>query len=380
MSKRILISPNSYKECADSVTIAEILKLNLSSLIDAEIIVKPISDGGDGFLKVCRFYFGGVVRKYSISTAYDDSLFECQILYCENRQEIYVESAEVLGLKLIPKEYRSPLRLSSKGLGELLKRIEKDIQIKKINAKKVYIGIGGTATIDMGIGMMSELGLKLFDSTNSELRVLPVNFLEVKKIKYEPFSFSFEIITIVDVTNPLLGSESGIRVFGEQKGATFKEISLIEDGCGNLLNLFNNNKLQFFYDKLLGAGGGLTASFQIFYRTAIIQSNRFIENILEFDKLFDREGVDYLITGEGAYDPQSKFGKGSDVLINIFKSKVDRIFLICGVISNDVITSLPRNVIPIEISKYFSSKDESILGYREGLEKASKEIDKHIKF
>ncbi len=102
MRKRILISPNSFKECADSVTIAELIKDNLSYLKDAELIVKPITDGGDGFLKVCQFYFGGEIKKYSISTAYDDSLFECPVLYCENRKEVYIESAEVLGLKIVP--------------------------------------------------------------------------------------------------------------------------------------------------------------------------------------------------------------------------------------------------------------------------------------
>ena len=72
MKKRILIAPNSFKECADSVTIAELIRQNLS-MLNQDLIIKPISDGGDGFLKVCHFYFGGTFRYYKITTAYDNS-------------------------------------------------------------------------------------------------------------------------------------------------------------------------------------------------------------------------------------------------------------------------------------------------------------------
>ncbi|MDD1475298.1 glycerate kinase, partial [Dolichospermum sp. ST_sed4] len=87
--------------------------------------------------------------------------------------------------------------------------------------------IGGTATIDMGIGMMSELGFILLDSAGTELSVLPENFYKAKTFKYEPFNFSFEIIPVVDVTNPLLGKQCGVTVFGKQKGASGNSISLL---------------------------------------------------------------------------------------------------------------------------------------------------------
>lgn len=380
MRKRILISPNSFKECADSVTIAELIKDNLSYLKDAELIVKPITDGGDGFLKVCQFYFGGEIRKYSISTAYDDSLFECPVLYCESSKEVYIESAEVLGLKIVPRAYRNPLRLSSKGLGQLLKKIEQDVQLNRNAVGKVFIGIGGTATIDMGAGMMSELGLKLFDSNNTEITVLPENFHKVMKIKYEALNFSFNIIPVVDVTNPLFGQMGGVRVFGKQKGANEKTIPIFEEGFSNLLNLFENNGLPVFYNKLSGAGGGIPVALQIFYGTQLIHSSGFIEYNLGFNKYSGSNRIDYLITGEGAYDHQSGFGKGVGTLINLFGSKVKQIFLVCGRISKDSVASLPEYVLPIELNQYFGSEDESILDYREGLEKACHSIVKHLDF
>ncbi len=380
MRKRILISPNSFKECADSVTIAELIKNNLSYLRDTELIVKPITDGGDGFLSVCKFHFDGELRTYSISTAYDNSTFDCPILYCENRKEIYIESAEVLGLKVVPLQYRNPLKLSSNGSGELLKKIEQDVQIKRIKVDKVFIGIGGTATIDMGVGMMSELGLKLLDSTNAELRVLPENFLAVRTIEYKPFNFSFEVIPVVDVTNPLVGERGGVKMFGRQKGAEDKAISILENSFNHLLKLFENNRLQFSHKKLSGAGGGLPAAFQIFYTKPLLYSSEFIQYNLGFKEYSDSDNIDYLITGEGAYDHQSGFGKGVGTLIYLFDSKVKQIFLVCGRISKDSVSSLPEYVLPIELNKYFSSDDKSILNYREGLEKACQNIVKQLNF
>jgi glycerate 2-kinase len=380
MRKRILISPNSFKECADSVTIAELIKDNLTNLKNAELITKPISDGGDGFLSVCRVYFGGEIRKYLIVTSYDNSEFECPVLYCEKRKEIYIESAEVLGVKILPLFYRNPLKLTSRGLGELLLKIEADVQSRKIKVEKVFIGIGGTATIDLGMGMMSELGLILMDSNGNSLNVLPKNFQLAKKIDYKPFKFSFEIIPVVDVTNTLLGPKGGLRVFGSQKKASENMISLLEDYFNHLLKLFENNGLQFSSNVLSGAGGGVPAAFQIFYKSNLLYSSEFIEYHLGIHKYSDTDSVDFLITGEGAYDYQSGFGKGVGVLMHLFKSNVKQIFLVCGKISAESIPKLSKYVFPIELTKYFSYEYESITNYTEGIKKACNDIVKQLNF
>ena len=378
MRKRILISPNSFKECADSVTIAELIKGNLTNLKNAELITKPISDGGDGFLSVCRVYFGGEIRKYLIATAYDNSEFECPVLYCEKRKEIYIESAEVFGVKVVPLFYRNPLKLTSRGLGELLLKIEADVQSRKLKAEKVYIGIGGTATIDMGMGMMAELGMKLLDSKGNYFSVIPANFHFVNAIDYRPIKFSFELIPVVDVTNPLLGPQGGVRVFGAQKNANETMISNLEEDFNHLLNIFENNHLVVSSNTLSGAGGGIPTAFQIFYKTGLLNSSEFIGNKLGIRKYATE--VEYLITGEGAFDSQSIFGKGAGVLIDLFKEKIQRIFLLCGRISIEVISLLPKSVYSIEMTKFFSNEEESITNYKEGISKACQEIMKEVNF
>jgi glycerate kinase len=90
--------------------------------------------------------------------------------------------------------------------------------------------------------------------------------------------------------------------------------------------------------------------------------------------------VDYLITGEGAYDHQSRFGKGVSVLLELFQSKVEKIFLVCGKISDESFTKLPQNVYPIELNKYFSSQNEAINNYKNGLNNACQEIIEQLNF
>lgn len=374
--KKILIAPNSFKECEDSVTVAELIKANFKKHENAELITRPISDGGDGFLNVCKYYFGGEIRKYSVSAPYDDSKFECPVLLNSDQKSIYIESAEVLGLKKVPINKRNPLLLSSKGLGELLKMINHDLINRDLRVDKIYIGIGGTATTDMGIGMLSRLGLELYDSEGKKVPVLPKYFHSIKSIYYKPVQFSFILCPVVDVPNPLFGKESGIKVFSRQKGADTRMIKLLEDYFIYIYKLFNNNKLLNFSEELSGAGGGIAAAFQMFFNSQLIQSENFIFDYLKFGS--DISNVDYLITGEGSFDNQSINGKGAGAVIQKYIKEVKKVFLICGEIDKKVISKLGGNVSIIQLIDYFGSKSESIKKFEEGINKACKQISEKI--
>jgi len=376
--KRILIAPNSFKECADSVTIAELIKTNLIIHGNAELITKPISDGGDGFLAVCKYYFGGEIKNYLISTPFDDSKFECPILVNYYQKSIYIESAEVLGFKVVPNGKRDPLSLSSKGLGELLIKLNEEVISGSLKAEKIYIGIGGTTTIDMGLGMMSQLGLELFNSDGKELAVLPKYFGETFSISFKSFRLSFSLHPVIDVINPLFGNGNGIRVFGRQKGADEVTIQLLEDYFNHLLNLIENNNLLVSFEELSGAGGGIPAALQIFFNSQLIHSEYFISEYLKLDA--NISDVDYLITGEGSFDKQSLSGKGAGRMIEKFSKQVQSIFLICGEVNEDVMNHLPENVHIIQLVDFFSNKTESIKRFNEGINKACDSIIEELNF
>ncbi|MBT8379699.1 MAG: glycerate kinase [Ignavibacteria bacterium] len=375
---KILIAPNSFKECADSVTLAELFSENLKDLSQTELIKKPISDGGDGFLNVCKYHFGGEIIKYKISSAYDESTINGPILYSEVQQSIYIESAEVLGLKVVPEKYRNPMRLSSKGIGELLLKISDDVKKDRFTVKRVYLGVGGTTTIDMGLGMMNILGLKLFDNSGDDLTVLPQNFTNVREIGWTKIELPFEVIPVADVQNSLTGEDNGVMIYGKQKGASVDQLLEIESGFNNVINLLKNKELVKSLEFLSGAGGGIPASLQIYYNSYCESSWEFILNDLELVDRMNR--YDYLITGEGAFDKQTLFGKGAGLITMYYVNKVKNVFLVCGKIEDDLKKVLPENVISIELSNYFQSNEESIRNYELGITKACKEISNLIQF
>jgi len=125
--KNVLIAINSFKECADAVQVSNLFNKYLDKSL-FRVVQKPISDGGDGFLEVCRFHFGLEILDYSISSPYDETYFDCKVGLDRKSKTLFIESAEVLGLKKIPNEKRHPLQLSSKGLGDLLQLIINDIK------------------------------------------------------------------------------------------------------------------------------------------------------------------------------------------------------------------------------------------------------------
>jgi len=304
MNTTILIAPNSFKECASSVETATLMYNALKNYTSAfQLIMKPISDGGDGFLAVCKYYFGGELLEYRITTPFDNSMIECPVLYNSDRKKIFIESADVLGLKILPQQFRKPMQLSSNGMGELLLQINEDVKKQKIMVEDIMIGIGGTGTIDLGLGMCSQLGLSLVDGEGKALDPMPHNYQELHNIKIDKIHFPFSIECVVDVNNPLVGKQGAAHSFGRQKGASENEIQEIDNLFSKVVNILKNNSLVDSSIKLSGAGGGLAAGFQIMFNSRMISSEEFIMSDLNLSQEID--SADYLITGEGVFDNQT---------------------------------------------------------------------------
>jgi glycerate 2-kinase len=360
--KKILIAPNSFKESASSVEVAELFYKYLKTP-DYEFIIKPISDGGDGFLSVCRKHYGLEIINISVPSPFKNQInFDVPVGYSSKLSSVFIESSEILGLKKIPSPQRHPLNLSSAGLGELLNKIK--IRFNKQNLNKIIIGIGGTGTIDMGIGVLSSLGLKLFDRYGKELAPIPKNFINTVKIVYPEDIFPYEIEMIIDVDNPLFGDNGGVRVYGGQKGASENDLNIIEEGMKNILKILKKDDLIKSKAFLSGAGGGIPAGLSLFLKTTLKSSNDFILNDLNLNKY---NNINYLITGEGKFDPQSYYNKGTGILLNHFKN-IEKIFLCCGIIDKDY--NFPPNVYPIQFVDFFKNFEESRINIEKGIELA----------
>ena len=384
MKLNILLAPNSFKECADSVIISGILSKELRRLSEFSVIEKPLSDGGDGFLSVCEKLFGGRRLTYSIQNIYGDLNKPIDVLLSEDRSTIYIESADIVGLRNVPKELRAPIELNTAPLGELLKHIILDVNKQKISISEMIIGVGGTATVDFGLGAASVFGLQMYDEKGIDLTVKPVNYMNVQTIGFDKINLPFRIKAIADVTTLLFGINNAIEMYSVQKGANQKEIQELMYGFTNIYNLLKNKELTESSKQLNGAGGGLAAGLQIFFDAEIITSSEFINTqILKDISLND---IDAVITGEGVFDLQSLENKGAHVIIekisewNTSENNIELpLFLVCGKVDPSLVSGLPKNVIVLELNKYFNSQEESIRNYETGLKKAAKEIINHLK-
>lgn len=374
---KILIAPNSFKEVADSNKVAELLKKYIKTDNPDDIIISPISDGGDGFLSVCKAVFDLRIINYEITAPYDETTFNCEIGYDEKNKRIFIESALVLGLRVIPKEKRHPLNESSKGLGDIFIRIIEDINKGIINVKEIYIGIGGTGTNDLGLGVCSRFGLELQDIYGNQDRVIPQYFYRIKDLKWEKPEIPFKIKVILDVTNPLLGKKGATRIFGAQKGADRGELGVIELGFNKIVNILKNKGLSKSYNNLSGAGGGLAAGLYLFFDAESIPAKEFIGKYLNLEKQIDES--DLIISGEGHLDEQTLDGKGAGIIIDIAGQKVKKIILCCGIIDPNIRNQLNKNIGLIELKSFFNSTEESIRNFEKGIELACSMINNMIR-
>lgn len=367
--KSILLAPNAFKESASSIEIAEHLKSLLKNkLPNYEINSTPISDGGDDFYLIINNKFNCKTFSTQVSNCYNDELKEINFLYEEKSKTIFVESADIFGLKTVPKEFRNPLVNNSKGLGEfLLYLIKKNKQ--EFNIENVIIGLGGTAVNDFGMGALLKLGLIFYDKSRNFIEPLPENFNKVNSYKNKTVKFPFNISFVVDVDNPLLGINGTSRKFAAQKGADENQINMLDAGFNNLLKIFYGNSFAGYDKKLKGAGGGVAAGFQIFYNAKIITSEKFILEFLDMKNLIEKSEI--IVTGEGKFDSQSLLKKGTGVIINKSLELNKKVFLICG--SSEVTNEFIENpdIEIFDFSKIYKSKEESIKNYKLALEKSA---------
>uniref|UniRef100_A0A832DLA0 Glycerate kinase n=1 Tax=Ignavibacterium album TaxID=591197 RepID=A0A832DLA0_9BACT len=378
---KILIAPNSFKESLSSVQIAKIFSEAFDKL-KCEKIILPLSDGGDGFIEVIEFIESSKCRSYSFQNEFAGLFSENRILINDSSKELFIESANVIGLHKLPVNLRKPMHLNSFALGKLIKEIlQAKNKFQLAEFSKIIIGVGGTATIDFGLGAAEALGVVFIDKNGKTVKPVPENFLLINDFispdLTDKFFKQMKINCVSDVETPLLGSNSAIDLYGPQKGASSNELQKIKEGIEHIAEIMLRKNFVNDIAELNGAGGGLASGLKIFFNAEIIPSNKFItENLFS---RFDLSEIDYLITGEGKFDIQSFEGKATGELLKNFSDKVKKIFLVCGKIEKNVKSLLPENVFCFQLLEYYRNESEAINKANEGLKViAQKIIAEHL--
>ncbi|WP_099371004.1 glycerate kinase [Sphingobacterium sp. 1.A.5] len=337
----ILIAPNSFKNSLTAEEVADAIAQGIqNSGIKAKVLMHPIADGGDHTSFLLTKLQNGAMHTAKVKGAY---LKPTQASYglINNGKTAIIEVAETSGFKSIKQKLKSPLESSTKGLGELI-----NICIKS-GITDFIICLGGSVTVDGGIGMLQELGLEFFDGNKKLVRPLPKDFDKVDamdrgKLKEQTSKCKFTVLC--DVNNPLLGKEGAAHVFGPQKGASADDIRILEEFLQNFESLtFDSSKKSL--NKVLGGGaaGGLAAAFSVFLNADLKKGAEYFCEITDFEKSLQK--ADILITGEGSMDSQSLEGKAPITVAKLAIQKKIPCIAIAGKIPLEI---------PDELQQYFT--------------------------
>lgn len=307
---KILIAPNAFKESLTAHEAAAAIARGLRRAIPrVRLTLMPVADGGDGTVEVLRRACGGRVTFHKVTGPLGAPV-RAPLIQLGGRgpKSFVIEMAKTSGLALVPPARRNPMKTTTRGLGEMI-AIARDR-----GARRIIMSLGGSATVDGGIGMAQALGFRLLDSRGREIASSGDGLTKLKTIvPPEGAANEFpEIIAACDVNNPLLGPRGAAAVFGPQKGATPAMIPKLEAGLKNLAQLLAQSLPARAGRRLhlipgSGAAGGVGAGLVGFLGARIEPGAEFILDTIGFDRAL--AACDLVITGEGRLDRQSLHGK-----------------------------------------------------------------------
>ncbi len=307
---RILIAPNAMK---GSLSASEFANAIAEGLLQAdntyEIIKHPLADGGDGTNELLIKGLNGIFVPVKVHDPLG-RLIDSRYGWIPESMCAIIEMAEASGIKLLINNELNPMVASSHGTGELM------LEAIKNGAQKIILGIGGSATVDGGIGMLKALGFSLTDNSGVEIPEGGDGLIRLKSINAGnilPNILNCEIVVATDVTNPLLGADGAAAVYGPQKGATNLMVHDLERGLRNYIEVL----AQYSNEDLVGmsgggAAGGIAIPLIAFLNARIVSGAELIIELLGV--LDDLENCDLVITGEGCIDIQTCQGKGPAVV------------------------------------------------------------------
>jgi glycerate 2-kinase len=323
----IVVAPTTLKGTISARAAAHALAEGIRSLGFTDVVEIPVSDGGPGLID---------------SLASDDALEYVTVQgplgkntdarMLQRGGVTILESADACGLHLVKPEDREPLRASTYGVGQLLRAAEQSSQ-------RIVIGLGGSATMDAGIGMAGALGWGFIDAQGQSLPPLPSALETVAHLRPPAKAWSTPVTALADVRTPLYGPNGAARVFGPQKGADHTVIELIDRGferfAGVIAADLGVSVGENFGD---GAAGGLGAAVRVFLHGQITAGSEWVLEQVELEKWLERARL--LVTAEGSYDGQSALGKITGVLIERARARGVPVLLIAGRVEGE----LPKGV------------------------------------
>ena len=299
---------------------------------EAEVIVRPLADGGEGTVEALTIGMGGQLERVLVTGPLGRPV-ECLYGIVPERNLAIVEMSGAAGITLVPEAELNPMNTTSYGVGEVIS----DAIAK--GCRSFIVGIGGSATNDGGIGMLQALGYGFLNDNGAQVSFGAKGLEELRAITDthvipELKECSFRVAC--DVTNPLCGERGASAIYGPQKGATPADILKMDKWLADYAVLSEGYTEKADADLPgTGAAGGLGFAFLTF-TNAVLESG--IKIVLEETRLADFvRDADIVVTGEGRLDAQTVMGKAPSGVANIAKQFGKPVLAFAGCVTPDAV-------------------------------------------
>jgi glycerate kinase len=304
---RIVVAPNAFKGSLSALEAATAIAEGVRiAAPDADLVLVPIADGGDGTVDALVAATKGQPRTGRVRGPLGDPV-DADYGLIDGGSTAVIEMAKAAGLALVPNDRRDPRITTTYGVGELMQHAYDE------GARHFVVGIGGSATNDGGAGMAQALGYHLLDETGRELPPGGLALRRLARIHVGGVHVNWkqsEVDVACDVTNPLTGPSGASAVYGPQKGATPEMVAELDAALHHFAEIIRRD-LGIDVERLPGAGaaGGLGAGLVAFAGARLRPGAEMMMEALHLDERLT--GASLVITGEGRIDSQTaRFGKG----------------------------------------------------------------------
>lgn len=303
---RLLLAFDAFKESMTSREAADGFQAGFKKIFPhSEIVTLLLSDGGEGFVQSLIFQQGELRRQ--VVTGPLEVPVAAIYGWIPQKKLAVLEMATASGLELVPVNQRNPLKTTTYGMGELI------LAAIQTEGQHFYIGIGGSATVDGGLGMAQALGVQFFDTGGAllEHKLTGNDLAQIGRLdasSLSPLLRKTQFTVACDVNNPWIGQQGAARIFAPQKGATAEMVELLEAGMRNLAEVIQRD-LQQDITFLAGGGaaGGVGGMLHALLGAKLKSGIEIVLNHLDFES--QAQTSDLIVTGEGRIDSQTIAGK-----------------------------------------------------------------------
>lgn len=363
--QNFILVPDSFKGTLSAIEVCNIMKSSIKNLYkDANIISVPVADGGEGTVDAFLYALGGEKKSVWVSDAFNEQKILAHYAMLKDNIAV-IEMATCAGLPLV-KNRLEPDKTTTFGVGELI------IDAVNSGAKKIILGLGGSATNDGGCGMAAALGVKFKDEQDQKFIPTGGTLSKIYKIDMNniyPKIKDIEFISMCDVDNPLCGRLGASAVFAPQKGADEDMVKLLDEGLAHLAKIIKRDlHIEVKDIKGAGAAGGLGAGSIAFLQSKLTKGIDVVLDTINFDELVSK--ADIVFTGEGKFDSQSLHGKVVMGVANRSQKYKTPVIVVTGAIGENIQEAYNKGITaifsinkePMEFSKSaLKSKENMIL-------------------